>query len=52
MTGGPGHLACVKLLVNEGADLQQCGLMKDTALTRAAHNGHFQTVRAIYAWRH
>lgn len=38
----PGHLACVKLLVNEGADLQQCGLMKDTALTRAAHNGHMQ----------
>jgi hypothetical protein len=39
---GAGHLACVKLLVNEGADLQQCGLMKDTALTRAAHNGHMQ----------
>jgi ankyrin repeat protein len=34
-------------LISEGADIQQAGLMKDTPLQRAAHNGHLQTVRFL-----
>lgn len=37
----------VELLLDEGADIQQCGLMKDTALQRAAHNGHYHTVKYL-----
>ena len=36
-----------KFLINEGADLQQCGMMRDTPLHRAAHNGHLQTVKFL-----
>jgi ankyrin repeat protein len=34
-----GHLACVKLLLQEGADIEQRNVMKETPLIRAAHNG-------------
>jgi len=32
-----------------GADLQQAGLMKECALARAAHNGHYQTCKFLVA---
>jgi len=47
LAAGNGHTACCELLINEGADIQQCGIMKDTPLSRAAHNGHFQTCKFL-----
>ena len=31
-------------MLEEGASIEQRGAMKETALNRAAHNGHLQTV--------
>ena len=47
LAAGNGHTSCCELLINEGADIQQCGIMKDTPLSRAAHNGHFQTCKFL-----
>jgi ankyrin repeat protein len=33
--------------MSEGADIEQAGLMKETPLSRAAHNGHFHTVQFL-----
>ena len=44
---GNGHTTCCDLLISEGADIEQAGLMKETPLSRAAHNGHFHTVRFL-----
>lgn len=44
LAAGNGHLAVCKLLLEEGADIEQRGVMKETPLLRAAHNGHLQTV--------
>eukprot|EP00983_Pelagomonas_calceolata_P063471 1147745-Pelagomonas_calceolata.AAC.3 len=42
-----GHLPCCKLLLNEGADIEQRNVMKETPLIRAAHNGHLNVVRFL-----
>lgn len=47
LAAGNGHTKVVELLLDEGADIQQCGLMKDTALQRASHNGHYHTVKYL-----
>lgn len=46
-TTSAGHLTVAKLLLDEGADIEQRNVMKETALIRAAHNGHLQTVRFL-----
>lgn len=42
-----GHLTCCKLVLEEGADIEQRNVMGETPLIRAAHNGHFQTVKFL-----
>lgn len=37
----------VKLLLEEGADVDQRNVMGETPLIRAAHNGHLATVKAL-----
>lgn len=39
LPSGGGSLAVTKLLVEEGADLEQRNPMKETPLIRGAHNG-------------
>lgn len=43
----PGHLTCCKLLLEEGADVEQRNVMGESPLIRAAHNGHLATVRFL-----
>lgn len=43
LAAGNGHLSCTRLLVEEGADLEQRSVMKETPLIRAAHNGKLVT---------
>ncbi|KAK9917874.1 hypothetical protein WJX75_009130 [Coccomyxa subellipsoidea] len=42
-----GHKACVQLLLDEGADIEQRNVMMETPLIRASHNGHFQMVKFL-----
>eukprot|EP00798_Chlamydomonas_sp_ICE-L_P003886 gene3886-13951_t len=44
---GGGHLSCIKLLLEEGADIEQRNVMKETALIRASHNGFLHTVKYL-----
>lgn len=45
LAAGGGQLAAVKLLVEEGADLEIRNVMKETPLIRAAHNGTYITAQ-------
>jgi hypothetical protein len=46
-TPPPGHLACCRLLLEEGADIDQRNVMGESPIIRAAHNGHMQTVKFL-----
>ncbi|MBR5895721.1 MAG: ankyrin repeat domain-containing protein [Akkermansia sp.] len=42
-----GHLECVKLLIEYGADIQEEDIEMDTPITLAASNGHTECVRYL-----